>query len=92
MAEDKNIPWEALGEVDDSITILEGLLWEKFAPGQVANVGRVDYRVKGTIDDADFTAAELKVQSALKSFGVKLDSEGIPKDIPNTPSGQKRAL
>ena len=92
MAEDKNIQWEALGEVDDSITILEGLLWEKFAPGQVANVGRVDYRVKGTIDDADFTAAELKVQSALKSFGVKLDSEGIPKDIPNTPSGQKRAL
>ena len=92
MAEDKNIQWEALGEVDDSITILEGLLWEKFAPGQVANVGRVDYRVKGTIDDADFTAAELKVQSALKSFGVKLDSEGIPKDIPNTPSGKKRAL
>jgi hypothetical protein len=92
MAEDNNIQWEALGEVDDSITILEGLLWEKFAPGQVANVGRVDYRVKGTIDDADFTAAELKVQSALKSFGVKLDSEGMPEDIPNTPSGKKRAL
>jgi hypothetical protein len=79
-------------ETDDSVDTLSGLLWEKFAPGYVLNAGRPDYRINSRLSDDEYDAAQAKVIKSLKSFGVKVDQDGDPEVIPNTPSGRQKVL
>jgi len=76
-------------DTDDSLDIIQGLVWNKLVPGSVTRAGSVDFQfAEGFDTEPDWP----RITKFLKSVGVPLDSYGVPKDIPNTPSGRKKVL